>query len=161
MFTKRVLTPLAVTVSALVVGAASAAVPASHASLVIRHQVRGCHTWSVSGGPYRARQAVVLRRGGSITVTNNDVMPHTLIKTRGPAVRMTNLRGSMMGGTMGGVMGTWSSAPGVMAHMGATTKVVFPKTGVYRFTTKAGEDYMSGMRTIGEDYVLRLTVTVS
>src|SRR6266545_4669068 len=36
------------------------------------------------------------------------------------------------------------------------------QTGVYRFTTKAGEDYpsMSMMKTTGEDYVLHLTVRV-
>jgi hypothetical protein len=34
--------------------------------------------------------------------------------------------------------------------------------GLYRFTTKAGEDYpsMSMMKTVGEDYVLHLTVRV-
>jgi hypothetical protein len=36
------------------------------------------------------------------------------------------------------------------------------KAGVYKFTTKAGEDYSwaSNMKTTGEDNVLRLTVTV-
>jgi len=48
-----------------------------------------------------------------------------------------------------------------MAHMAATAKVRFAHAGVYRFTTKAGEDYMEGMKTIGEDNVLRLTVKVS
>jgi hypothetical protein len=38
--------------------------------------------------------------------------------------------------------------------------VTFTKPGVYTFTTKAGEDYMSGVKTIGEDNVLKLTVTV-
>jgi hypothetical protein len=49
-----------------------------------------------------------------------------------------------------------------MRHMGATSVVRFSKAGVYRFTTKAGEDYKfaRGTKTIGEDNVLRLTVTV-
>jgi len=54
-----------------------------------------------------------------------------------------------------------SRVPRAMTHMGASTKVVFSKAGVYRFTTRAGEDYMSGMKTVGEDNVLRLRVTVS
>ena len=41
-----------------------------------------------------------------------------------------------------------------------TLAVTFTKPGVYKFTTKAGEDFMSGVKTIGEDNVLRLTVTV-
>jgi hypothetical protein len=44
--------------------------------------------------------------------------------------------------------------------MSATLRVTFPKAGVYTFTTKVGEDYMSGVKTIGEDNVLRLTVVV-
>ena len=37
----------------------------------------------------------------------------------------------------------------------------FAKAGVYTFTTKAGEDYMKGIKTIGEDNVLKLKVTVN
>jgi hypothetical protein len=155
MFSKRTLIFAAAIAVAAVAAAAAPASVSGHASLVIRHQVRGCHAWSVDGGAFGATQSVTIRRGGWITVTNNDVMPHALIKTHGPAVHMSNLSTSM------GMMGHHgSTAPGVMARMGATTKVVFSTAGVYRFTTKAGEDYMSGMKTIGEDNVLRLTVTV-
>jgi hypothetical protein len=35
--------------------------------------------------------------------------------------------------------------------MGSRTKVTFAKAGTYTFTTKAGEDFMSGVKTIGED----------
>ncbi len=49
-----------------------------------------------------------------------------------------------------------------MSRMGASVKVVFSKAGTYRFTTKAGEDYKGiNVKTIGEDNVLHLTVTVS
>jgi hypothetical protein len=48
-----------------------------------------------------------------------------------------------------------------MKHMGATAYVGFPTKGTYVFTTKAGEDYMSGVKTIGEDNVLKLVVTVT
>ena len=48
-----------------------------------------------------------------------------------------------------------------MNHAGATTHVKFAKAGVYTFTTRAGEDYMKGVKTIGEDNVLKLKVTVT
>ena len=48
-----------------------------------------------------------------------------------------------------------------MSKIGASTKVVFSKAGTYRFTTKVGEDYMKGVKTVGEDNVLKLTVKVA
>jgi hypothetical protein len=49
-----------------------------------------------------------------------------------------------------------------MLHMSATVRVTFGKAGVYKFTTKPGEDYPGmAMKTIGEDNVLRLTVKVT
>jgi hypothetical protein len=49
-----------------------------------------------------------------------------------------------------------------MRHMSASVSVKFAKTGTYRFTTKAGEDYPGiHVKTIGEDKVLHLTVKVS
>jgi plastocyanin len=141
------------------VGAALLTVPtmvaaaAPTASVTIRHQVRGCHTWSVNGGPFAASHAVTLARGASIRFTNNDVMPHQLVKVSGPRVQMRN------GTTMPMGMGMHrAAAPGVMSHMGATTTVSFSRSGTYVFKTKAGEDYMPGFKTVGEDNVLRLTV---
>jgi plastocyanin len=131
-------TLLVVGAALLAVGAAQAATPAQD-SLVIRHQVKGCHSWSLDGGAYKAFQSVTLHRGSTITITNNDVMPHTLVKTRGPALTLVGVK---------------------LAHMGAMTKLTFSRAGVYRFVTKPGEDYMAGVKTIGEDNVLRLTVTV-
>jgi plastocyanin len=122
----------------LAAGAVQAANPAQ-GSLVIRHQVKGCHTWSLDGGAFKASQSATFPRGGSITITNNDVMPHLLVKTSGPALTIV---------------------PARLGHMGAMTKLTFSHPGVYRFVTKPGEDYMAGVKTIGEDNVLRLTVTV-
>jgi hypothetical protein len=51
-------------------------------------------------------------------------------------------------------------APGMMGRMGAATRITFAHRGVYSFSTKAGEDYMQGMQTIGEDNVLHLKVIV-
>jgi plastocyanin len=144
---------------AAVVASAALAAPAAapaHASVLIRHQLRGCHGWSVNGGKFAASQTVALRRGGTVTITNDDVMAHTLVELRGPVVRMKSLMGAMnMNMGMHGMEG-----PGAMGHMGARIQVTFRSAGTYRFTTKAGEDYMKGMKTIGEDNVLRLTLRV-
>ena len=123
------------------VGSAVIAKAPKSSTIMIRHQMRGCHTWSVNGGAYRATQSTSLARGGTITFMNMDVMPHKLLKTSGPAIHV-------------------AGKPN-MNHMNASVKVTFAKTGVYKFTTKPGEDYMKGMKTIGEDNVLRLTVKVS
>jgi hypothetical protein len=156
MKNKRIISFLAVAATGLaVVGVSVASAVPGHASLVIRHQVRGCHSWSVNGGAYKASQTVAIKKGGWITVTNNDVMSHKLVKTSGPAIRIVNLKTTMGMGMHG------TSVPGAMNHMGAMTKAWFSQAGVYRFTTKAGEDYMPGMKTIGEDHILRLTVKVS
>jgi plastocyanin len=121
--------------------AATAQAPRS-IKVVIQHQMRGCHAWSVNGGAVAASRSARLATGGSATFTDNDIMPHKLILTRGPAVKFVG--------------------NAAMNHMGASVKVVFTKAGTYRFTTKAGEDYKGmAMKTIGEDNVLHLTVTVS
>ena len=109
-------------------------------TLTIRHQTRGCHSWSLNGGAYKTSQTVTLAKGSTLTIVNNDVMPHKFVRLSGPALTLS------------------SSAN--MNHSGAVTKVKFTKAGVYRFTTKAGDDYMKGIKTVGEDNVLRLTVTV-
>jgi plastocyanin len=87
-------------------------------------------------------QSARIATGGSVTFTDNDIMPHKLILTSGPAATFVGRA--------------------AMSHMGAMVKVVFPKAGTYRFTTKFGEDYKGiAMKTVGEDNALHLTVTVS
>lgn len=143
---------LMVTFTGVVLGAALGVAPAltgtrhvavpSKSMITIRHQLRGCHTWSVNGGTYRAALKTTLARGGTIVFVNNDVMPHKLVRTSGPAVRHIGRL--------------------AMSHMSASVRVTFPNAGVYRFVTKPGEDYAGmHMKTIGEDNVLRLTVRVS
>ena len=136
---RRLVAALAACSAALIVSAASAHGTAT--TLTIRHQIRGCHSWSLNGGAYKATQVVQLSRGATLTVRNNDVMPHKLVLTSGPSVRI---------GTP------------LMKRMGAVASVRFAKAGVYRFKTKPGEDYSwaSNMKTKGEDNVLRLTVTI-
>jgi plastocyanin len=140
MFLKRTSFLIALAVALTLASVAPAASTPGHASLQIRHQTRGCHSWSVNGGAFKASHSITLRRGGSLTVTNNDVMPHTLVLTGGPALRILHPK---------------------LGHMGASLRLTLTKAGIYHFTTKAGEDYMAGVKTIGEDNVLKLTVVVS
>jgi plastocyanin len=106
----------------------------------IRHQERGCHTWSVNGGRYRAHATMGVERGALVTFTNKDVMRHTLIQTAGPKVTIGSAK---------------------MARIGAQAFITFTRPGEYRFTTKFGEDYPGvDLETIGEDNVLTLTVIV-
>jgi hypothetical protein len=152
---KRILV-LTVLLTGLGVSLPAAAAP-NHASLNIRHQIRGCHSWSLNGGAFKAAQVAHIARGGSIVVTNNDVMYHQLVKVSGPAVTYKLLKvGTFMKGTV-----KLPFKPGMMGRPGATVKITFPSAGTYKLTTKAGEDYMPMGDTIGEDNVLRLTVTVS
>lgn len=143
MLLKRmsVLFPLAIA-GALVSTVAPVSAAPGHASVVIRHQVRGCHSWSVNGGAFKASQTITLHRGGSFVVTNTDVMPHKLVLTSGPALRLVRP---------------------LLGHMGMSTTVTLTRRGTYRFTTKPGEDYpmMTNLKTIGEDNVLKLTVVVT
>src|SRR5437016_2603278 len=101
--------------------AAGAAPAAKHGGVSIRHQVRGCHSWSVNGGAFKASISTKLAKGGTLTFTNNDVMPHKLVKTSGPAVKFIGRAN--------------------MSHMSASVSVRFAKAGLYKFTTKPGEDY--------------------
>jgi hypothetical protein len=84
-------------------------------------------------------------------------MPHQLFKTSGPAIQIKLVNAGM---AMAGALRP-PFAQGMMGRMGSSVQVTFPAKGVYKLTTKAGEDYMKGMKTIGEDNVLRAIVTVS
>ena len=74
-------------------------------------------------------------------ITNNDVMPHKLVQTAGSKLRLVHPN---------------------MTKMGSSSTVTLAQKGVYRFTTKPGEDngWVSSMKTVGEDNVLRLMVRV-
>jgi hypothetical protein len=140
--------------AAACLGFAVTASAAAGPTLVIRHQVRGCHSWSLNGGPYKAATTLHVRRGTTLKVVDNDIMPHLLVQTGGPKAVLRKVPSSTAD------VKTPLRGSGLMAHLGASVTVRFPKAGVYRFTTKAGEDYVEA-KTIGEDNVLRLTVVVS
>jgi plastocyanin len=143
MNSKRISLFLAVAVAGVLASAAvAAAATPKHASVLIRHQTRGCHAWSVDGSAFKASQSIALRRGATLALTNNDVMPHTFVLVSGPKVRI---------------------AHATLRHIGASLQVTLTRPGTYHFSTKAGEDYPSAgePKTIGEDNVLKLTVVVS
>jgi hypothetical protein len=150
---KRILVLTAVLTGLSFALTASAATPPT---LVIHHQQRGCHAWSLSGGPMKVVQTVRVARGGALVITNNDVMFHKLIKVSGPAVSYElTATGTAI---KHAVKLPW--APGMMGRPGATLKVTFPAKGTYVFKTVFGEDWMPMPETIGEDNNLRLVVTV-
>jgi hypothetical protein len=137
-------------------GLAASASAGSNTTILIRHQTRGCHAWSLGvGKPYKAAQSLKLSRGSAITVVNNDAMAHQLFQTSGPRVTIARVHSTMMD------MSHEFKGAGVMAHPGAAVKVVFTKAGVYTFKTRFGEDYMKMPDTIGEDNTLTLKVAVS
>ena len=120
--------------------AGSALATRNNATITIKHQTRGCHSWSLDGKTWRASQSITLVRGAVLTVVDNDVMPHKLIQLSGPKASLAGV---------------------AMKHIGARAHVGFPVKGTYVFTTKAGEDYTKGIETVGEDNVLKLVVKVT
>lgn len=134
---KRSLIILAAGIAAIAVAAPASA--SNTVSINIRHQVVGCHAWAIGSGPFAAFHSLKVAPGTTLTFKNNDVMPHTLTQLAGPIVAMQTPR---------------------MAKIGALAKITFTKPGSYVFGTKAGEDYYAGVKTKGEDNVLKLVVTV-
>jgi len=114
----------------------------SAATVTISHQMRGCHAWSFNSGPIRPSLSVSVAAGTSLRFTNNDVMPHRLIQTAGPRLRLSHA---------------------YMNKMSSSAFATLAQPGIYRFTTKPGEDYSwaKSMHTTGEDHVLHLTVRVT
>jgi hypothetical protein len=135
----RAASVLAVAGAALVL-AAAASPHENGPVLIIRHQLRGCHAWSLNGGPAKVSQTVWLKQGVHLGIGDNDVMPHRLVQLAGPRVALPE--------------------GAAMRSLGAMIEIRFPRPGVYRFVTKPGEDYMKGMKTVGEDNVLKLRVVV-
>lgn len=97
--------------------------------------------WQLGSGKLTANMGVTLKAGTTLRFVNNDIMPHRLIQSGGPKLALVRP---------------------YMNRLSAVSTVKLTQKGTYRFTTKAGEDYklFAGHETIGEDYVLRLTVHV-
>ena len=110
-------------------------------TVTIRHQLHHCHSWAVNGGSWKAAQTASIAAGTAIVFTNDDLMPHRLVQTAGSPLPLSKAAN--------------------MNHAGAHFTLKFPSAGTYRFKTIAGEDYTKGVKTIGEDNVLTLTVKVT
>ena len=145
----------------LALGAASAVAAPPTASLQINHFVRGCHSWSLNGGAYHVNQVVHLARGGSLRVTNDDLMVQDLVETSGPHVQMALVRQSHMGSMRMTMPMEGQPSPYAMAHMGAQVIVTFPTVGTYHFRLIDRGDYVANIRTVGPDNKPTLTVIVS
>jgi hypothetical protein len=120
-------------------GGAPQALPSS-ISGTIEHATKGCHILNFQGMAKSSPTATVhLAVGGVMNLQDNDVMPHKLYSVSGPQA-------------------TFSGSD--MTHMGARSSVTFPAAGTYVLSTKAGEDYVKGIKTIGEDNTLKIRVIV-
>ena len=135
---RRFLALLAISAATVTALAASASA-SPNANILIRHQVVGCHSWSVNGNAFAASQKIVVGPKTTFSFRNTDVMPHQLIQLSGPKV---------------------SFATPAMNKAGAHASVRLLKKGTYVFGTKVGEDWIKGVVTKGEDNVLKLTVVV-
>jgi hypothetical protein len=133
---------LALTMLVALAVAGSAGAAPNNATLTIKHQMHGCHSWSFDGKSWHATQTITIVRGGVLTVVDNDVMPHKLVQVSGPKAAL---------------------AATAMKHMGARAHIGFPVKGTYVFKTRAGDDYAyaKATKTIGADNVLKLVVTVA
>jgi plastocyanin len=123
----------------VIASSASAAAP-KQVTVTIRHQTHGCHAWAVGTGTYKAALRVTVARGATLRFVNNDVMPQKIVLKSGP-------KAAFSGRTN-------------LSKPAASVKAVLAHPGVYTFGTVAGEDYVKGITTTGEDNVLRLVVTV-
>src|ERR1700694_4516324 len=85
---KRTLTSSAALLAAVLTAVSVASAAPASASLVIRHQVHGCHSWSLNGAAFKPSQTLNLGVKGTLTVANNDVMSHRLVEKSGPAVQL-------------------------------------------------------------------------
>lgn len=148
-------------VAALALAWSAFAASPGTASLQISHLKRGCHNWSLNGGPYHVHQVVSMSRAGSLLVTNDDLMVQDLVKTSGPAVRMALVRQSHMGNMHMTMPMNGKASPYAMAHMGAQVRVTFPVAGIYHFRLIDRGDYFDGIKTVGPDNRPTLVVHVS
>jgi plastocyanin len=130
--------PLVVAAALLAVSPAAAG---STATVTISHEMKGCHMWQVGSGKLAPSLTTTLKAGTTLRFVNNDIMPHRLMQSAGPRLTLVHPN---------------------MDRLAAVSTVKLTRKGTYRFTTKPGEDYkiFAGHETIGEDYVLHLTVHV-
>jgi hypothetical protein len=109
----------------------------NRAKLNIVHVIRGCHVWS-NGTKQAAGAKVFLDRGGKLTLLNQDVDMHKLVRLAGPKV------------PLGGYV--------MMSHRKTVT---FTKSGTYKLRTRTKEmEGMVDLKTKGPDNPLPVYIVV-
>lgn len=134
---RRFIVLLTIGAATVIAGSATAAPPS--VQILIHHQVKGCHAWAVGNGVYKATQNISAVAGTKFTVTDSDLMPHLLYQASGPKVTLHTPN---------------------MNKADAQASFRLLRKGTYVFKTKAGEDWVKGVKTSGPDNVLKLIVVV-
>jgi plastocyanin len=134
---KTLLALLIAAAGVLIVASVGAAGAANTKRVTIMHVQKGCHVWS-AGTTRTASLRVSLKVGDKLTVLNQDVDMHKLVRVSGPWINT----GAFM-----------------MTSQSATLR--FAKVGLYRFHTRVADMRgMPEMETIGPDNGLVLTILV-
>jgi len=106
--------------------------------LTIVHLQKGCHSWSNGKGAPAAGVKAVLKRGQRLTVLNQDLDTHKLMRLAGPKVAL-----------------------GRAMSMGDRVTLTFRKSGVYKLrTVKMDSPGMPEIETMGADHILAMLVVV-
>lgn len=106
--------------------------------LTIVHLQKGCHSWSTGRGAPAAGVKVVLERGQRLTVVNQDLDTHKLVRLAGPRIAL-----------------------GKPLAMNDRATLTFSKPGVYKLRTmKMETPGMPEVKTVGPDHVLAMLVVV-
>lgn len=112
-----------------------------NARLAIVHVLRGCHSWSKGTGSPRAGVKVALRRGQRVTIVNQDLDVHRVVRLAGPKI------------ALGGPLG-----------MNHRITLRFTRPGLYKLRTRKVEmpdmHGMAEVETIGPDRILVMLVVV-
>lgn len=108
------------------------------ARITIVHVQRGCHSWSTGKAAPLPGVKVFLRRGQRLSVLNQDLDTHKLVRLAGPKVAL-----------------------GRALSMNDRLTLTFKKAGVYKLRTKKmANPGMPEVKTIGPDNILAMVVVV-
>jgi len=108
------------------------------ARLTIVHVQKGCHSWSTGKGAPAEGVKVILKRGQRLTVLNQDIDTHKLVRLAGPKVAL-----------------------GKAMSMNDRVTIAFQKPGVYKLRTmKMATPGMPEVETMGADHILAMLVVV-
>jgi len=106
--------------------------------LTIVHLQKGCHSWSTGKGAPAAGVKAVLARGQRLTVLNQDIDTHKLVRMSGPALAL-----------------------GKALSMNDRFTLTFRTPGIYKLRTKKMHTPgMPDVETVGPDHMLAMLVVV-